>query len=139
MKVSGLEVWTTELEDQPGKLGEKLGVLAKAGANLEFMISQRGLDAMPPVRVFVGPIKGAKRVRAAEEAGFKKAEGVFTLRVQGTDKKGLLAAMSGALGAAGINLLGVTATVAGKQSITYMAVAGEEEAKKATKILKALK
>ena len=140
MVVKSLEVWTTEVEDRPGALGEKLDALAKAGANLEFMISQRGpIDNPAPVRVFVGPVKGAKRVQAAEAAGFKKAESAFTLRLQGPDKKGLLACMTGALGAAGINLLGVTATVAGRQSITYLAVTSSEDAKKATKILKGVK
>jgi len=140
MKVAGLDVWVAEVEDRAGALGEKLSALAAAGVNLEFMISQRGPDVgTAPVRVFVAPIKGAKRVQAAQAAGFQKAENVFTLRVQGTDKKGLLAAMTGALGAAGINLRGATATVAGRQSITYMAVAGAEEAKKAVKILKAVK
>ena len=139
MKVAGLEVWTTELEDRPGKLAEKLAALAKVGVNLEFMISQRGPDAMAPVRVFVGPIKGAKRVRAAQEAGLQKLEGIFTLRIQGADKKGLLAAMTVALGAQGINLVGATATVAGKQSITYMAVEGADNAKLAARLLKRVK
>ncbi len=139
MKVAGMDVWVTEVEDRPGAVAEKLGALAAAGVNLEFIISQRGPEGIGPVRVFVAPIKGTKRIAAAQQAGFLKAENVCTLRIQGPDKKGLLAAMTGALGAQGINLRGVTATAAGRQSITHLAVTGADDAKKAAKILRALK
>lgn len=138
MDVTGLDVWAAEVEDRPGALAEKLNTLAAAGANLEFVISQRGPDGAGPVRVFLAPIKGAKLMRAAREAGFEKAEEIGTLRVQAPDKPGLLATMTQALAAQGINLRGVTATAAGRQSITYFGL-NAADAKKAAKVLKGLK
>jgi hypothetical protein len=138
MDITGLDVWVADVEDRPGALAEKLHALAAAGINLEFIISQRGANGIGPVRVFVAPVKVAKQMKAARAAGFEKTVELRTLRVQAPDKRGLLAAISKALGAEGINLSGVTATVAGRQSITYMGFAAAD-VKKAARALKALK
>jgi hypothetical protein len=138
MDVTGLDVWVAEVEDRPGALGERLNALAAAGVNLECIISQRGPDPGGPVRVFLTPVKGAKQMKAAREAGFEKAVNIGTLRVVASNKAGLLAGMAQTLGAEGINLRGVTATATGRQAIIYLGLnAGDD--KKAARVLKRIK
>jgi len=88
--------------------------------------------------MFVTPIKGAKAVRAAEAAGFHKAPGVISVRVEGGDKPGLCARMSRALGDAGISFRGLTAIAIGRKFISYIALDSDGDAAKAVSVLKKL-
>ena len=51
--------------------------------------------------LFVWPIKGAKLIRAAHEAGFAKSGNIHGLRVEGANKPGLVAKIARALADAG--------------------------------------
>ena len=42
--VSKVDVWVGTIRDRPGGVAEKLEALARAGANLEFVISRRAPD-----------------------------------------------------------------------------------------------
>jgi hypothetical protein len=72
--ITQVDVWAATIKDRPGGLAQKLDALAKAGANLEFLISRRTPEKPGEGVVFVTPIKGAKQVTAAKKAGFKKAQ-----------------------------------------------------------------
>ena len=41
LDITRVDVWAAGIEDQPGGLAQKLDALAKAGANLEFLIARR--------------------------------------------------------------------------------------------------
>ena len=69
MNVSRTDTWAATIEDRPGGLADKLGALAAAGANLEFIIARRAPEQRGSGVVFVTPLKGAKQVRAAQAAG----------------------------------------------------------------------
>jgi hypothetical protein len=86
----------------------------------------------------VSPIKGAKAVRAAQQAGITKAEGIHAVRVEGGDKPGLGAKIARGLGSAGISFRGLTAIALGKKFISYIALDNEEDAAKAVAVLKKL-
>ncbi len=137
--VTRAEVWASTIEDRPGGVAEKLSSLAGAGANLEFIISRRTPEKSGKGVVFVTPLKGAKQLKAAAQAGFKRTDSLHSVRVEGNDKPGLGAQMTQALAAAGINLRGFSAAAFGRHFVCYVALDTAEEAAKVTAMLKKMK
>lgn len=136
LKVTRVDVWAATMEDRPGGLAGKLEALAKAGANLEFVVSRRVPDKPGTGVVFVAPVKGAKTVKAAAAAGFAKAESMHSVRAEGPDKPGLGARITQELAAAGTNLRGLSAAAIGKRCVVYLALDTNAAAAKAMKVLK---
>src|SRR4051812_33437700 len=89
LNVSAQIVWAGDIPDQAGGLADKLDALAKAGANLEFVIARRRPEEPGKGVVFVSPVKGKKAEDAAASSGLSKAMDVPTLRVEGTDQPGI--------------------------------------------------
>ncbi|HXJ10425.1 MAG TPA: amino acid-binding protein [Burkholderiales bacterium] len=138
LKATRTDMWTCMVDDRAGGTAERLDQLAKAGANLEMVFARRAPEMPDKGLMFVTPIKGAKAVRAAEAAGFHKAPGVISVRVEGGDKPGLCARMSRALGDAGISFRGLTAIAIGRKFISYIALDSDGDAAKAVSVLKKL-
>ncbi len=138
MNVKRVDTWAASIKDKPGALAEKLKVLAKGGANLEFVIARRCPDKAGTAVVFVTPIKGRSAIRAAKEARFSKAKGLHDVRVEGPNRKGQGAKITAALAAAGISLRGLSGAAIGKNSVCHVAVDSASDANKAVRILKAL-
>jgi len=138
LKVTRADVWVAGLKDKPGALAEKLKVLADAGAQLEFLIARRAPDKPGAGVVFLTPLKGAKQLAAARKAGLRRTKSLNSVRVEGPDKPGLGAKLTGALAAKGINLRGVSAAVIGKRFVIYLALDNSAEAARAARILKTL-
>jgi len=138
IKVTRADVWVAPIEDKVGGLAAKLEALAAAGANLAFIIARRAPDHPGQGVVFLTPIRGAKQIKAATAAGFRKTTTQHSVCVVGGDKPGMGAKMTQALAAAGINLRGLSTGVLGKSFVTYVAVDTEDDAKKAVRVLKKL-
>jgi hypothetical protein len=138
LKVSRVDVWAAAIKDRPGGLAVKLEALARAGANLEFVVARRSPDRPGAGVVFVAPIKGARQTKAAAAAGFAKAKGMHSVRVEGGDKPGLGARMTQALAAAGVNLRGLSAAAIGNRCVVYLAFDSGPTAAKAMRIIKRL-
>jgi hypothetical protein len=138
LKASRTDMWTCPLEDRAGGTAEKLEALAKAGANLEMVFARRAPEQPDKGILFVSPVKGAKAVRAAQQAGIAKAEGIHAVRVEGGDKPGLGAKIARGLGSAGISFRGLTAIALGRKFISYIALDNEDDAAKAVAVLKKL-
>jgi hypothetical protein len=134
--VSKVDVWAATIEDQPGGVSEKLAPLAKAGANLEFVIARRSPDKPGKGVVFLTPLKGAAQLKAARQAGFQKSTSLQSVRVEGLDKPGVGAELTRKLADAGINLRGLSAAVIGKKSVVYLAFDKPDDATKAMRILR---
>jgi hypothetical protein len=134
--VKKVEVWSGEIEDRPGGLGQKLEALSNAGANLEFLVSRRAPDKPGTGVVFVTPIKGAKQKNAAQSAGFGTTESLHSVRVEGPDRAGLGTKMTSALADAGINLRGVSAAALGRRAVTFFAFDSAADADTAIRVLK---
>ena len=137
-KVTRVDTWAAALQDEPGSLAKKLGALAGAGVNLEFVIARRAPDKPGKGVVFVTPIKGPKGSRAARQAGFAKTRGLHTVRVAGPDKKGQGTRIAEALAKEGLNLRGLSAAAIGRQFVAHIALDGSGDAAKVARILKAL-
>lgn len=137
-KISRAATWAATMEDRPGALADKLATLAAAGANLEFVLARRAPEQRGSGVVFVTPLRGAKQIRAADEAGFQKTDGLHSIRIEGADRPGIGAMVTRALADAGINLRGVSAAGIGKRCLLHVALDTEKDAMKAAAVLKKL-
>jgi hypothetical protein len=137
LKATKAEVWAATIEDRAGGAADKLEALARGGANLEMLLARRTEQPGQGV-MFVTPVKGAKALKAAQEAGFGKPEHIHSVRVEGSDKPGLGSKIARALGNAGINFRGVSAVAIGSKFISYIACDSAEDAAKAIGVLKKL-
>ena len=138
LKVQRVDTWAASLKDKPGSLAAKLGALADAGVNLEFVIARRAPDKPGTAVVFVTPIKGVARCHAARLAGFKLTGSLHTLRIEGPDKKGEGVRIARALAEKGLNLRGLSAAAINKKFVAHVALDNNADAAKAMRILQAL-
>ena len=138
LTVNRADVWTVTIEDQAGGTAEKLKPLATAGANFEFVLARRTPEQPGKGILFVWPVKGAKVIRAAQEAGFAKSGNIHSVRIEGADKPGLGAKIACALADAGINFRGLSATALGRKFVSHLALDSPEDAVKAVSVLKKL-
>src|ERR1700681_657296 len=84
-----VHVWSCEIRDEPGATAAKLAILAKAGANLEYINTQR-LPQKPGHGVlYIAPITGPAQTRAARSAGFAENEEHHLHRIEGDNEAGL--------------------------------------------------
>ena len=138
LEITRSDVWAVTVEDRPAGVEEKLAALAAAGVNLEFVIGRRTPEQPGKGVVFVTPIKGPAQIKAAKAAGFKKAESLYSVRVEGPDKAGAGAMLTKALAGAGINLRGISAAAIGKKFVAHLALDSKTDAAKAVQVLKKL-
>ena len=139
MKITRQVVWAATIKDKPGSLAAKLAALADAGADLGFGIARRTDQKKGKGVVFATPISGARQIAAAKKAGFKRAAGLHGLRVEGTDKPGLGAALTAAMAEAGINLRGLSAAAIGRRCVCNLAFDTAGDATKAGRVLRKLR
>jgi hypothetical protein len=139
LDITQVDVWAATIKDKPGGLAQKLDALAKAGVNLEFLISRRTPEKPGRGVVFVTPIKGAKQVKAAKKAGFKKAQSLRSVRVAALDKPDLGGRLSQQIADAGINLRGLSGAAIGKRAVFHFAFDSAADASRAVRLLKKTK
>jgi hypothetical protein len=136
LNIRQVKVWSATIEDRPGGLAAKLDALAKAGANLEFVIARRAPEQPGTGVVFVTPLEGEAVVKAAQGAGFHVSDSLHSVRLEGPDEPGLGARITAALAQAGINLRGLSAAAVGNRMVCYLALDTSTEASKAVEGLK---
>jgi len=136
LDVARVDVWIASIEDHPGSLAKKLDTLAKAGVNLEFAIARRAPEKLGTGVVFITPIRGAKQVKAACEAGFEKAESLYSLCITAANKPCVGARLAKQLGDAGINLRGFSGVAIGKRAAFYLAFDLAADANQAMRLIK---
>ncbi len=137
LKVTKLEVWSGEIRDRPGGLAGVLRELGAAGASLEMLVARRQPDQPGSGIVFLAPVKGRRAIAAAAVAGLGPTAGVSALRIEGTDRPGLGAKLTGAIADAGINLRGLSAAVVGGRFAASLAFDSRADAEKAAKLIRA--
>jgi len=136
LTVTKVDVWSTEIADQPGGLSTTLEQLSSAGVNLDFLIARRQPDKPGMGVAFAVGIKGAKGTKAASAAGWQKTDAISGVRVEGGDKSGACHKLLKKLAAANINLRGMSASVIGKKFVTFLAFDSADAAAQAAKLLK---
>jgi hypothetical protein len=136
LKVSKVDVWTTTIEDRSGGLGDKVGPLADAGANFEFVFARRTPESPGKGLAMVYPVKGGKVVKAATTAGWEKSATIAALRVEGGNKAGVGAKMLKALADGGISFRGLSAATVGRAFVCYVALDSAADAARAAALLR---
>ena len=138
VKVGKVDLWTAVIDDRAGGGADKLEPLAKAGANFEFVFMRRSPEQPGKGVMFVTPLKGAKVMKAATEAGFSKSDALHGVRLEGTDKPGVTAKVARALADAGVSFRALSASGHGRKFVDYIAVDTAADAAKAVSILRKL-
>lgn len=138
LKVSRAETWMATIDDRAGGGADKLEPLARAGADFEFVFMRRTPENPGKGLLIVYPVKGAKVVRAAQEAGFARPDNMFSVRIEGSDKPGVTSAVARALAQAGLSFRGMSATGIGSKFVSFVALDSEADAATAAGVLKKL-
>jgi len=136
LTVERVDVWAASIKDQPGGLAQVLAGLREAGADLDFALARRAPDKPGTGVVFVTPLRRDAEKAAAKALGFNITSSVQTVRIQGNNKPGIGAALTGQLSAAGINLRGFSAAACGEKFIMYISLDSAADAVKAVEVLK---
>ena len=139
LRVTQVEVWAGDIQDQPGGLARVLSAVAGAGGSVECVIARREQGRPGTGVVFVTPVKGAAAQSAARGARLSPATNIATLRVEGPDAPGLGARITEALAAEGINLRGVSAAVVGRNFVAYIGLDNAPDAQRAMAALRGVK
>ncbi len=129
------EVWVASIQDLPGELGNKLGALAEAGADLGFIIARRSPEKPGTGVVFVTPLQGDREIEAATEEGFSVSNHLHSLRVEGRNEPGIAARVAQEMGRAGLNLRGFSGALIGTQFVLHLAFDTAEASQKALTVL----
>ncbi len=135
LSVQTMDVWAASIEDRPGGLSAKLAPLAKAGADLEFVVARRAPDKPGTGVVFVTPLQGEAQTAAAKQAGFAVADSLCSVRIEGDNRPGIGAQLTERLADAGVNLRGLSAAVIAGRFIMYLALDGADDAEKTIGLL----
>ena len=138
MDISRVNVWAAPIKDEPGALAKKFESLAFAGANLEFIIARRTPEKSGKGVVYVTPFKGARQIRAAISAGFRKSASLQAVRIAATDRPGLASKLANAIAETGINIRGFSGANIGRRAIFHIAFDSVDDIRKATRCLKAM-
>jgi len=138
LAVSRVAIWAGSIEDRPGGLANVLAPLAEAGAELQYVMARRAPDKPGTGVVFLTPLKGAKQLRAARAVGLHRSKSLVALRVEGQDRPGLGAKITGALAEKGISLRGLSASVIGKRFVLWLALDSSKDATAAARVLRKL-
>jgi hypothetical protein len=134
--INKVQIWTGPIEDRPGGIAEKLEILNRAGANLEFVLARRAPEMPGGAAIFVAPLKGAAQLRAAQAAGLATSDNLHALRLEGGDRPGLGACIAQTLAQAGINLRALMASVLGRRCIVHIAFDNAADAVLAGRLLR---
>lgn len=130
-----VHVWSCEIADEPGAAASKLAILAKGGANLLYVNTQR-LPNKPGFGVlYVAPVTGPIQVRAARSVGFIENDSLHLHRIQGDNEAGLAHRLAQQWELAGISLQGLMMAVVGQHFVGYVAFDTVNDANHAAQIL----
>jgi hypothetical protein len=138
IRISKVDVWAGDIQDQPGGLARVLSALAERGGSIECVVARRKSDGSGAGDVFVSPVKSRRMQEAAARVGLKQASDIATLRIEGPDRPGLGGRITQAIADAGINMRGLTAAVMGRSFVAYFGLDSSDEADRAAKAIKSM-
>ena len=134
-KMQRVHVFHAQVEDKPGGIAAKLKSLAEAGAQLEYVYSQRSSVKDGHGDLYVAPLHGTGVTNAAKAAGMHEVPEPIVMRVEGDDKAGLSGRLTQAWELAGINLHGLVLSVLAGKFVGYVTFDTANDANRAATIL----
>ena len=105
LRMHKIQVWTGEIPDRAGAAAAQLELLARAGADLEFVFTRPIANQPDKVAIFLAPIQGNEQLEAARLAGLAPARDIAMVCVEGENRSGIGYEIMSRLAIAGINLL----------------------------------
>ncbi|MFN2386694.1 MAG: hypothetical protein ABR576_10480 [Thermoanaerobaculia bacterium] len=136
--VKRITLWRRDTVNRPGTLAGALEPLARAGADLRVVMAYRYPEEKDRAAVEIFPITGRKGTAAAAEAGLQDS-GIPTLLVEGDDRPATGHAIARAIADAGINLAFFVAQVIGRKYSAVIGFEDEEDASRASALIKKAK
>ena len=133
-----VQVWCGEISDRAGAAAAKLELLARSGANLEFVFTRPHPKKPETSIMFLAPICGPEQVQAARQADLGPALDVAMLCVEGDDRPGMGYEIMSRLAVAGIDLRGLSLSCVANRFAAYLAFDSADTATQATQILATL-
>ncbi|GIW79032.1 MAG: hypothetical protein KatS3mg105_0839 [Gemmatales bacterium] len=130
-----VQVWRTEIPDRPGAAASKLELLARVGANLQFVFTRPDAANPDTSLLFLAPIEGEEQIAAAKSVGFEPARAVTMLRIEGKNCPGIGYEVMSKLAVGGINLKGLSLSSIGDRFVAYLAFDNPDAATLAVQIL----
>ncbi len=138
LQMHKVQVWTCEIPDRPGAAAAKLELLARSGADLEFIFT-RPIPGKPDTSaLFLAPIQGEEQIQAARMVGLAPSRDMMILSVEGDNRIGMGYDLMSRLAVAGINLRGLSLSSVGQRFAAYLAFDNADTATLAIKVLASL-
>jgi hypothetical protein len=138
LEIHRVQVWSAEIPDRPGAAAAKLELLARAGADLEFVFTRPHPAKEGFSVLFLAPITGPEQTQAAREAGLGPALGVTMLCVRGDNRPGIGYELMSRLAVAGINLRGLSISLVNGRFAAYLLLDDADTATLAVQVLATL-
>ncbi|HZT81828.1 MAG TPA: amino acid-binding ACT [Gemmataceae bacterium] len=135
LSIRKVQVWTAELPDRPGAAAAKLELLARAGADLEFVFTRPHPRKPDHGLLYLAPITGPEQTAAARAAGLAPAVDMAMLCVEGANRPGIGCDIMSRLAVAGINSRGLSISSVGDRFAAYLAFDGPDSANLAVQVL----
>jgi hypothetical protein len=135
LSIRRIQVWCGEIPDRPGAAAAKLELVARSGADLEFVFTRPHRNLPETSVLFIAPIQGAEQMKAAREVGLGPALDVAMLCVEGDNRAGISYEIMSHLAVAGINLRGISISSLGGRFSAYLAFDNSDVAAQAVQIL----
>lgn len=135
VNVTKVDLWSAVIPDQPGSIAQKLEGLAKAGANLDFIMAWRNPARPDQSVIAVSPLAGELQLQAAAALGFRPNDNGGAVRVEAPNQPGMGYRVTQALAMEGLNLKGISTIVVGNQVGIYIALDSQQDAEKTVRVL----
>jgi hypothetical protein len=138
LKLTRVEVWAAELDDQPGTLALTLQAITDRDADLDFVLARRDAGRPGKGLVFVSPLTTRQQVENAGKMGLRLASEIAVLKVEGTNGPGVGATIAKAIANVGINLNAVSTAASGHHFVCHIAFDSVHDREKAEAALNTL-
>jgi hypothetical protein len=138
LQIQKVQVWSGEIPDRPGAAAAKLELLARSGADLEFVFTRPHPTKPETGILFLAPISGPEQIQAARSAGLGPALDVAMLWIEGANRPGISFDLMSRLAIAGINLRGLSISSLADRFAAYLAFDNADTATLAIQLLATL-
>jgi len=134
-KMARVHVFQSEVEDKPGGTSAKLQALAKAGAHLEYVYSERSATKPGIGELLVAPRQVKAEMDIVKSIGFHEVQEPTVMRFEGDDHAGMGSRVTAEWESAGINLHGLMMAVLNGKFVGYATFDTAQDANNAATIL----
>jgi len=116
-----VQVWSGPVPERPGAAAAQLELLARAGADLEFVFTRPQPNDPDASSIFLAPINGPEQMQAARAVGLAPATDLAMLCVEGENRAGMGYELMSRLAVAGLQLRGLSISAVGERFAAYLA------------------